>query len=436
MTSTIIFGECRAVMGTMPENSVDAIVCDPPYDLTSGKKGGTGAASLNLNSPAGRSRISTGGGFMGKTWDGTGVAFDPETWQIAMNILKPGGFLLAFGGSRTFHRLTCAIEDAGFEIRDCLSWLYGSGFPKSLDVSKAFDKAAGAEREVVGVRQGHEDFVTRIDAHSAGTRTEGWDRPWKEDPDKVRDSHMETAPATDLAKQWDGWGTALKPSWEPIVMARKPLIGTVIANVQEYGTGALNIDACRIGDDGGCKVTGDAGTRPSVSAYGDGLNGKFGEPVPGLGRWPANVILDEEVAAELDERIGPTQAGKPREDRGLGGFWTESTGVPAGPQYGDEGGPSRYMYCAKASAEERLEVNNVRHPTQKPIALMKWLVKMVTPPGGIVLDPFAGSGTTLVAAEMDGFESIGIEMTEEYLPIIEARVKAVMGMFADVKVVR
>jgi site-specific DNA-methyltransferase (adenine-specific) len=214
----ILEGDVVEQLKTLADASVDAIVTDPPYEL----------------------------GFMGKAWDQSGIACNVEMWQEALRVLKPGGHCLAFGGSRTYHRLACAIEDAGFEIRDQIMWIYGSGFPKSLDVSKAIDKAAGACREVVGVKPGHKDFADRSDAHSAGGRSDGWERPWKQDADAVKMSHMQTAPATDAAKQWSGWGTALKPAHEPIVVARKPLIGTVAANVLEHGTGALNIDGCRV----------------------------------------------------------------------------------------------------------------------------------------------------------------------------------------------
>jgi hypothetical protein len=273
----VLFHEnCRKVLPMLADDSIDSIVCDPPYELTAGKKGGTGEASLNLNSPAGRSRISTGGGFMGQQWDATGVAFDPATWKECLRVLKPGGHLVAFGGTRTYHRMACAIEDAGFEVRDSLHWLYGSGFPKGLDVSKAIDKAAGAEREVVGKE------------HRASGNAVYDKRPSRPDGLYASDDYNLTAPATDEAKQWSGWNVALKPAHEPIILARKPLSEkTVAANVLKHGTGAMNVDACRVG-------SADKLVRPFIQrddneVFGKGLGaGVQEEP---SGRWPPNILL-------------------------------------------------------------------------------------------------------------------------------------------------
>lgn len=226
MTIRIITGDCRDVLRTLPEASVDSIVTDPPYHLTAGKKGGSGPASVNLESPYGRARVTTG--FMGMTWDGGDVAMRPETWAECLRVLKPGGHLLAFSGTRTYHRMVCAIEDAGFEIRDQIGWAYGSGFPKSLDVSKAIDKAAG-------------EYVPGEVLPSSRTSGES-------NTGIASTFRAKTAanPQTEAARQWQGWGTALKPAWEPICVARKPLIGTVAENVLTHGTGALNIDGCRV----------------------------------------------------------------------------------------------------------------------------------------------------------------------------------------------
>lgn len=392
---TVHQGDCVEVMRGMAENSVEAIVTDPPYDLTSNKRGGSGVASVNLDTPYGRARIGTGngaGGFMGKAWDGTGIAFTVELWTEALRVLKPGGYLLSFGGTRTYHRMTCAIEDAGFEIRDCLVWLYGSGFPKSLDVSKGFDKKAGAEREVVGKMPNPGGTAPRL-AMGNG---------WQEAPDL-------TAPATDLAKQWQGFGTALKPAHEPIVLARKPLIGTVIQNLERYGTGALNIDGSRIGTAGEvvhapqsdpAKREGVVGTdlgitNANVEDFRAAQRASI-ERTNTLGRWPANVLLDEEAAAMLDAASG------------------------------DSGGASRFFYTAKASRSDRNggvlhKGDPSTHPTVKPTDLMRYLIKLVTPPGGTVLDPFAGSGSTLIAARSLGIQSIGIEREVEYVRLIEKR---------------
>jgi site-specific DNA-methyltransferase (adenine-specific) len=285
-----------------------------------------------------------------------------ETWAVeALRVLKPGGHMLAFGGTRTYHRLTCAIEDAGFEIRDCLSWLYGSGFPKSLDVSKAIDKAAGAEREVVGPGR----YAGRESATDLGVMN---DDAWEGGAPRTL-----TAPATAEAAEWEGWGTALKPAWEPIVVARKPLAGTVAANVLQHGTG--------------------------------------------------NVVLDEEAAARLDGEVGELTSGANPTRRDSDKFRTaygdfEGQRECHAPRGTDTGGPSRFFYTAKASSAER---DGATHPTVKPLALMRWCVRLVTPPGGVVLDPFAGSGTTLLAARDEGFRAVGIEREPEYAAMAAER---------------
>jgi DNA modification methylase len=362
-------GDCVEVMEAMRPNSIDAIVCDPPYEIA----------------------------FMGRGWDNAGVAFDIRTWQAAYRLLKPGGHLLAFGAARTYHRMTVAIEDAGFEIRDSIMWLYGQGFPKSHDVSKAIDKAAGAEREVIG---------HRTDGAGNGSVVGlGSDR-------SMATEYDETAPATAEAVQWQGWGTALKPAHEPIVVARKPLAGTVAANVLEHGTGALNIDASRIGSS-------DGGTRST--SRGDQQ-----------GRWPANVIMDEERAAELDEQTGTLRSGANPKRRGadgdrtvLGAYAGQADAKPA--RGADAGGASRFFYVPKPSPAERNrglpagEKNT--HTTVKPIALMRHLVRLVTPPDGIVLDPFMGSGTTLLGALEEGIRCVGIEKSHEYATIARNRIE-------------
>jgi len=385
----VFHGDCRDIMeGRLPDNSVDSIVTDPPYEL----------------------------GFMGKKWDDTGIAYNSEVWENAYRVLKPGGHLLAFGGTRTWHRLAVAIEDAGFEVRDNIAylhdgglpgpmcWAYGSGFPKSLDVSKAIDKRAGAERERVpytgGIASGSGNYGGGGEVH-AGT--------------KVGD-----APATPAAEQWQGWGTALKPAHEPIVVARKPLIGTVAENVLTHGTGALNIDGCRIGTDGGT-TKGNPPKGESNGIYGNGLNGACDVVPINAGRWPANVILDESQAAELDKQSGVTTSGAAG-SKGASGFAQGYDGDYTVP-YGDTGGASRFFYVAKAGKKERPNVDGVAHPTVKPIALMRYLVRLVTPPGGTVLEPFAGSGTTVEACILEGFDCIAIEMTDDYLPLIAERVR-------------
>jgi DNA modification methylase len=399
--ATLYHGDCLAVLAALPENSVDTVITDPPYHLTTGKNGGTGAASLNPNSPAGRSRIGTG--FMGKAWDGGDVAFRPETWAAVLRVAKPGAMLLAFGGSRTFHRLTCAIEDGGWEIRDCLSWLYGSGFPKSLDISKAMDKAAGVRREVVGTSPNWRESKRDYSADAWEVRGEN--------AGKV------TAPATATAQLWNGWGTALKPAWEPIILAMKPLDGTFAENAMVHGVAGLNIDGGRIAGEVPQTTQG-----KSVSKYGGGKGfapDGFQESNPSpLGRWPANVLLDEAAAKLLDEQSGELTSGKLNRTESRqrqSGF-----AMTSGEWAGDTGGASRFFYTAKASKSDRGHGND--HPTVKPTELMKYLCTLTTTPtGGIVLDPFAGSGTTLVAARECGRPSIGIELEAAHCAIIVKR---------------
>lgn len=432
---TVHHGDCLDVLAELPDTSVDAVVTDPPYDLTAGKKGGTGAASVNLNSPYGRSRISTGngsGGFMGQAWDSTGIAFDPETWRQVARVLKPGGHLLAFGGSRTWHRLAAAVEDAGFEIRDSIAWLYGSGFPKSLDVSKAIDRAAGADREVVGVHHRHGGGSNASGSMSGrlGTSSE---LPL-------------TAPATEPAAQWAGWGTALKPAFEPIVVARKPLAGTVAANVIEHGTGALNIDGCRIEAHDNQLAAKYASVQNAThrgnSIYGADARTREGSEPNAGGRWPTNVVLDEQQAEELDAQSGITRDGvavnrnRPIGDESGNNIYGRRklhTGLDTG--YGGEGGASRFFpvfrYSAKAPGTERPNVDGTAHPTVKPLDLMRWLVRLVTPPNGLVLDPFAGSGTTAEACIHEHMRCITIEREADYLPLIVARLSKPMAVGFD-----
>ncbi|AGM14016.1 DNA methylase [Mycobacterium phage Murphy] len=402
----IHLGDCRDILAELEDASVDSIVTDPPYEL----------------------------GFMGKKWDGSGIAFDVEMWEQCLRVLKPGGHLLAFGGSRTWHRLTVAIEDAGFEIRDSIAWLYGSGFPKSLDVSKAIDKAAGAEREVIGKSARHV-------SGKPGQRTEGLNGS-STFAETVGMGAYITAPATDAARQWQGWGTALKPSFEPVVVARKPLVGTVAANVLEHGTGALNIDACRIpaGQDYRDKCASVVGldSNRNGAAYGE-WTGARTDSAREEGRWPTNVVLDDTQAAELDAQTGIQKSGTAVQRNGggqkiFGGIAGGENSAGARPDagYNDEGGASRFFpvfkYQAKAPTKERPSYvnedgNKVAHSTVKPLALMRWLVKLVTPPGGVVLDPFAGSGTTVEACLLEKFRCIAIENEPDYIPLIEQRLE-------------
>jgi site-specific DNA-methyltransferase (adenine-specific) len=379
----VINSDCIEAMKAMADNSVDSIVTDPPYEL----------------------------GFMGKSWDSSGVAFNVEVWQEALRVLKPGGHLIAFSGSRTYHRMAVAIEDAGFEIRDQIMWVYGSGFPKSMDISKAIDKASGFVGDVIGTEK--VDIGMQGGSMHAGRSRNVIER--------------EITAISGEAKQWQGWGTALKPAHEPIVVARKPLIGTVAENVLTHGTGALNIDGCRIGTEQTTTTIKDLS-----QAHGNkfGVGGieypKMGEKLNPPGRWPANVILDESQAAALDKQRGVTDSAlrtgqRTGKDLGTYGRFEGQSDVVMG--HNDTGGASRFFYVAKASKKERPNVNGVAHPTVKPMALMQYLVRLVTPPNGTVLEPFAGSGTTIEAALNEGFNVIGIEMTDEYLPLIMSRIE-------------
>jgi site-specific DNA-methyltransferase (adenine-specific) len=443
--TVIILGDNRWTLKRIPSASIDAVVCDPPYGLSKEPD----MAEVLKHWLAGDDYEATGGGFMGKSWDS--FVPGPATWREVLRVLKPGGHCLAFAGARTVDLMGLALRLGGFEIRDCLSWLYGSGFPKSLDVSKAIDKAAGAEREVT--RAATREFVPG-DAI-------GWDQRASTERER-RDN-----PATAAAAAWAGWGTALKPAWEPIIVARKPLVGTVAANVLEHGTGAINVDGCRIATLSGESIapmagsatlggTGEGWDRPwknnpaAVAAREERARAAI-DKANTLGRWPANVVLDEVAAELLDEQTGTSKSGQPRPDRGEGGIWPQGNGVPCGPQYGDSGGASRFFYVAKASKSERnagcehLEPqfaptmgNGIggkehdpetatkkqnTHPTVKPVALMRWLVRLVTPPGGVVLDPFLGSGTTGIAAVAEGFGFVGMEQSAEYVAIADARIR-------------
>ena len=340
-------GDCLEVLASMPDACVDAVVTDPPYGLS----------------------------FMGRKWD-----YDvpsKEIWEQCLRVLKPGGHLLAFAGTRTQHRMCVNIEDAGFEIRDLIMWCYSSGFPKSHNISKAIDKAAGAEREVIGKYQSPEGT-----SGGKGRRFCHGGQPLDGLPDI-------TAPATPEAQQWDGWGTALKPALEPITVARKPFKSSVANNVLTHGTGAINIDGCRVGDN--------------------------------TGRWPANLIHDgsDEVTELFPEVKG--QVGRKKE---VGGFRFIAGDTDSKQSFSrgrsDSGSAARFFYCAKANKKDREDGNS--HPTVKPTDLMAYLCRLVTPPEGIVLDPFMGSGSTGKAAIREGFSFIGIERDEEYFKIASSRV--------------
>lgn len=418
--ATVLHGDCLNELRTIPDNSIDAVVTDPPYGLSNTSPAQV-ADTITRWASGDREYLPTSVGFMGHEWDG----FVPPVavWDECLRVLKPGGHLLAFAGSRTQDLMGLAVRLAGFEIRDSIAWLYGSGFPKSLDVSKAIDRATGAEREVVGHKGGRYSYGF-TDSSSAPM---GNISPRENGPTNKAASGYITAPATDAAREWEGWGTALKPAHEPIILARKPLSGTVAANVQEHGTGALNIDACRIGTSDKLPAAGGA-REMGNQVYGKGLGVSSGRSAELGGRWPANVVLDESQAEELDRQSGHLKTGSwsgKRTSNKMGGsvIYGPSGTRPEAPRAGDEGGASRFFYVAKAPRSERPVVDGTAHPTVKPLALMQWLIRMVTPPGGTVLDPFAGSGTTLEAAVRENVQSIGIEREADYLPLIKQRLE-------------
>jgi len=431
---TLWHGDCLDVLRTLPDASVDAVCTDPPYGL--GFMGKAWDAEFIATTTETRRQYagdpsggtSPNGGFRSAAAEAGRYDLSPtgnaafqawcEQWATeCLRVLKPGGHMLAFGGTRTWHRLACAVEDAGFEVRDSIAWLYGSGFPKSLDVSKAIDRAAGAEREVVG--PGRWNGVKGDNANQVDVLI----RPGGK--------HDETAPATDDARTWQGWGTALKPAFEPVVVARKPLDGTVASNVLRHGTGALNVDGCRIGVSEADRpaVQGREFVAENVerTAYGDYAHDGGRRAIdyaPG-GRWPANVVLDESQAVELDRQSGVLTSGvlaahhqRAPKDAGILGAYGSAEGERG---YGDQGGASRFFYVAKAPTAERPREDGVAHPTVKPLDLMRWLVRLVTPPGGTVLEPFAGSGTTAEACVIEGFRCIAIEREADYLPLIVQR---------------
>jgi DNA modification methylase len=401
-----------------------ALLCDPPYHLTSIVKrfGGKNAAPAQQGTDGRFSRLSKG--FMGQEWDGGDIAFRPETWAALGEHLLPGAHLLAFGGTRTWHRLACAIEDAGFELRDTLLWLYGQGFPKSHDVSKGIDHRDGAKREVVGERTGPGYAKANVEQGAQG-------RTHTSFPEYSKEA------ATEAGRQWDGWGTALKPAWEPVILARWPLEGTVAANCVEHGTGALNIDGCRI-DGMVPQTTQGASSRIYGGGSGFAPNGMQKSNPSSLGRWPANLIHDgsDEVLAGF-----PASSVTGNRTADSKGRWGAASPLPGsgetnakGTEYTDSGSAARFFYCAKASKAERnkgTEGND--HPTLKPLDLIRYLSLLILPPPldvpRRILVPFAGSGSEMIGARQAGWDEVlGIEISQHYADIAAARLAAWLGM--------
>ena len=493
----IIHGDCLEELKKLDDNSVDAVVTDPPYGLSNTKPAQVAdvlkawVTGDTVSVPAKR------GGFMGKDWDS--FVPPPAVWEECMRVLKPGGHMAVFAGARTQDLMGLSIRLAGFEIRDTLGWIYGSGFPKSHDIGKAIDKRGGnahlakeigkaiqEARELRGLTKGWCD-----ERFCGGTTNWSWfeGRPagirppsvetfreivseWPElgaYAEKVAEVEREvvgvrevpqghafagstyggdssnksvnvTSSHLDAAKQWDGWGTALKPAIEPILLCRKPLDGTVASNVLAHGVGGLNIDACRVPSD--TPIPSHHGTSGAAGV----TMGKYRDYVPGsetaasvenvqtAGRFPANVLLDEHAAKEMDKQSGVQKSGGIHKGGGATSSWfTFNKSDVDYAHYPDSGGASRFFpvfkYQAKAPKKERPVIeredgSKIQHPTVKPLTLLEWLVELITPPGGVVLDPFAGSGTTLQAALNKGFTPIGIEQDADYIKLIEKRLEA------------
>ncbi|NEI52680.1 site-specific DNA-methyltransferase [Rhizobium leguminosarum] len=412
---TLHGGDCLKVLAGMPDACVDSVVTDPPYALVSIVKrfGKANAAPAKGNEAYARASA----GFMGKQWDTGETAFAVEFWAQVLRVLKPGGHVVAFSGTRTYHRLAIAIEDAGFEIRDQLAWVYGSGFPKSHDVAKAIDRAAGVKGEYGEAKtEAHRRYIETGEMRG-GRGHDGWQRPWMDDREAVEKAGRQYLPGSEEARAWQGWGTALKPAWEPIVLGRKPLIGTVANNVIRFGTGALNVDACRVGEREKPKVTDAKHGGHDHNTYGKPSGG--GKLLP-PGRWPANLAHDgsAEVLAMFPDSQGSASGGQstPKQI----GTSIPLGGVRSTVSHNDSGSAARFFYTAKADAVDRIAS---KHPTVKPVDLMQWLCRMVTPPGGVVLDPFAGTGTTAEAAWREGMRCILVERETDYQADIARRME-------------
>ena len=430
-------GNMLDMLEVIEPNTIDSIITDPPYGLTSITKrfGKENSAECQYGKDGSFQRLSKG--FMGKEWDGSGIEYNIDTWQKCYEVLKPGGYLLAFGGSRTFHRIACAIEDAGFEIRDTIMWLYGSGFPKSLNIGLAIDKKNG------------------VDNRTGNIKTDGKDNSMKQEYEERI-----------AQNEWQGWGTSLKPSFEPIIVARKPFKGSLVDNVIEYGVGGINIDECRVSAKQGeydiRHYTNEdcfQNLKPKESKF-------QVKPQPD-GRFPANTILtydgtdfDEVCGRFPNTKTGWKNTNKTKTKDNIVVDFMNKVGF-TGNHYNDSGSASRYFYCAKASKKDRDEgltdfdskkVNDGRqahvdnayqrgetlrkntHPTVKPTELMQYLVRLVSPNGATILDCFNGSGSTGKAVMYENREKnknykyIGIELTEEYLPISKARIEYVINL--------
>lgn len=452
MTTTfnLLLGDCLERLKELPDNSIDSIVTDPPYGLSKQPD----MMEVLQHWLAGEDYKHNGKGFMGKEWDS--FVPGPSIWKECLRVLKPGGHMVAFFGTRTYDIGVLAIRLAGFEIRNQLAWVFAQGFPKSLDVSKAIDKTLGAEREVVGKRA-HPTLKDTTKIEESANAAHG-DNTWAREWDL-------TAPATDAAKQWEGWGTDLKPAMEPIVLARKPLEGTVAQNVMKHGVGGINIDGCRVGDS---KQVPASASKTENAIYGKGMSsatfGANGSGFdPNIGRFPANFIHDgsEEVVSLFPDskgQIAPVKGSEPSHT-GQNGIYGTFGRTSFDKREEEETSAARFFYCAKASSADRDEglgnfelkkaaglpmrkagVETVGegldgtktfrdtkrkniHPTVKPTDLMRYLCRLITPPGGTILDPFMGSGSTGKAAMYEGFNFVGVELMEDHMEIADARIR-------------
>jgi DNA modification methylase len=507
LAQRLLLGDCRDALGGIPEASIDACVTDPPYHLTA--------------------RAGGARGFMGHAWDGGRVASDPATWASVWRVLKPGAHLLAWGGPRTYHRMACAVEDAGFEIRDCIGQLYASGYPASLNISAAIDNSSGlAPGELAGwLRSRRESLgMTHEDVAAALGVSAEMVRQWESGRRRYKGREVEhivpgpahrarlgelfgyppserqcapgsaprrrdgtvyglghsgapyAGPSTGLARAWVGWGTALKPAWEMILVARKPLAGTVADNVLSYGTGGLNIDACRVRAMGRPLIVGGSSPTPGKSAYGGGRGGPGGGSrnagSTNTGRWPPNVVfVHAPGCTRVGTRIVRTGTAVRHNGASAGRIALAPAKPPGTPDHGyadeagmeetddwlcepgcpvgelnrqssddpyDMGAASRYFpafaYGSKAGAAERpVGPGQLQHPTVKPLWLARWLLRLVLPPGGTVLDPFLGSGTTAEAAIVEGFDWVGCEICDgtdgrpDYVSLVRQRVERALA---------
>ena len=440
-------GDCLEVLKTIPDNSIDSVVTDPPYHLTSIVKrfGKEGSAPAQFGKDGAYSRASKG--FMGKEWDGGDIAFRTDVWSECLRVLKPGGHLLAFSHSRTYHRMAVAIEDSGFDIRDQIMWIYGSGFPKSHNIGKSIQKLSG-DIKVVGKKTGM--GTTGNSYVSSNEKYIGGDKGvYKKEYDDI-----------EINNDYEGWGTALKPAHEPIVMARKPLSEKSIAeNVIKWGTGGINIDECRIGSEVRTTPIHSDDVKDDTTLFGLHKTIQHERVETTEGRFPANIILDEEAGKILDEQSGISKSTgavrkKDTDTNPTSIDFKHKEGELSNPYAGEIGGASRFFYCPKTSSKEKNmgleglpEKQNIHratnngtgdvskgmerfatqpkmnhHPTVKPLKLMEYLITLVTPKGGVVMDCFMGSGSTGVAARNLGFKFIGIEREQEYMDIAKQRI--------------